>query len=150
MRVAADLISLIAGILARYCSVACGLVADARGLISCFAADRLGVALSLLTGLVGLASDRLCFAASCGCNIARLGPRSLFGSFEQLVCLRFGQAQLLLSILACFAADLFGFLLGLLACFLEHTLGNLASLCFQHSPVRAGLLRGLLAPVQVP
>ena len=84
MRVAADLISLIAGIRARYCSVARGLVADACGLISCFAADRLSVALSLLTGLVGLACDRLRFAAGCGCNLARLGLCSLFGSFEQL------------------------------------------------------------------
>src|SRR5699024_615677 len=48
----------------------------------------------------------------------------LRGTVYQLFRLSLGQAQLLLSILMCFAADLFGVLLSLLACLAEYTLGN--------------------------
>src|SRR5699024_10687235 len=48
----------------------------------------------------------------------------LRGTVYQLFRLSLGQAQLLLSILVCFAADLFGVLLSLLACLAEYTLGN--------------------------
>src|SRR5699024_3063628 len=90
------------------------------GFLVCLVADLFCVSLRFLACC---ATDTFSLLL-CALELGLCSAAGLRGTVYQLFRLSLGQAQLLLSILVCFAADLFGVLLSLLACLAEYTLGN--------------------------